>query len=89
VELAGKRGMGDQGHRDGRSEGLEDGVEGWQMVTLEEQEVLQQRNQNPLRLHGAELDARLGWQRQRSQQRRWHRWLSKLESWVLSGAWLP
>jgi hypothetical protein len=38
---------------------MEDVVEGWQMVTLEEQEVLEQ-NQNPLRLHGVELDARLG-----------------------------
>jgi hypothetical protein len=29
------------------------------MVALEEQEVLQQQNQNPLCLHGVELDARL------------------------------
>ena len=63
VELAGERGMGGQGRRQGVSEGLEDGVEGWQMVALEEQEVLQQRNQNPLCLHGVELDARLRRQR--------------------------
>ena len=33
------------------------------MVALEEQEVLQQRNQNPLRLHGVVHDARRGRQR--------------------------
>jgi hypothetical protein len=35
------------------------------MVVLEEQEVLQQQNQNPLCLHVVELDARLRWQRAR------------------------
>jgi hypothetical protein len=29
VELAGEHGMGGQGHREGGSEGLEDGIQGW------------------------------------------------------------
>jgi hypothetical protein len=42
VELASERGVDGQGRHEGGSKGTEDGVEGWQMVTLEEQEVLQQ-----------------------------------------------
>jgi len=60
VELAGKWGVGGQGRREG---GPEDGVERRQMVGLEDQEVLQQRNHHPLRLHGVELDDRLRRQR--------------------------
>jgi hypothetical protein len=41
VELAGEWDVDGQGHREGGSKGMEDGVEGWQMVALKEQEVLQ------------------------------------------------
>ena len=59
-ELAGERDEGGQGRCEGGTEGLDGGVEGWQLVALEELEVLQLRNNQPLGFHCIELDDGFG-----------------------------
>jgi hypothetical protein len=61
-ELTGERREARQGRGEGRPKGLDNGVEGRHVRTLEEQDVLQHWEDDPQYLHRVELD-RLRWQR--------------------------